>query len=691
MPFEYTATGRYYRTYLDGVYQSQHTAEREAIENCNVLVQENPDSEVYYIHEYEVRVVGSVAPQEGGDTEAPSTPGSLQATTVSATRIDLTWTDSTDNVGVTGYQVFQDGSPLDTTVDTQYTVLSLSPGTQYSFEVSAFDAEGNNSPNAGPALATTDSNSAPVWALGNQSGETGGAVNIDLDAVCADSDGDSLTYSLVTGTLPAGLSLTGSRNETLSGTLSEVDVDTFTLRADDGLTTTDVQVQFTVTAPDTTAPAVPTGLASGATTQSTVPLNWDDNSESDLSYYSVYRSTDNVSFGKVTVDGEVTTSDFTDSGRSANTTYYYTVTATDDSGNESAQSSSVSATTQDFGALPYDIYTVRNTTELATAGQSRTPPAWVTDGTFQWATEPQGVLTDVTANTASELQNYLNQSQLRITIPASFGTQSGSFSPTGSDLEIQMSNSAQLNVTGDFDLVDMNRVKWTGGNIICTSTGGRIRLRGTDMIFNDIYARSNGDTGNFTSAERLIITNSTIDQQGQTNNSWAVFTLPTGTQNNWLFGNVRLESDGQNNRFQNVDNLILLDCVFNPDNRSANSHRLHKEIDNMWHADNALGQGGFLSDASSGYAYGVGNATFERLLVHTSLRAILTDSEFSGTSTIQGSASRTTNTNTLSGTPSIGNLTDLGGNHYEDEDGNLNQQWDGSTYPAYWANVGAQR
>ena len=65
--------------------------------------------------------------------------------------------------------------------------------------------------------------------------------------------------------------------------------------------------------------------------------------------------------------------------------------------------------------------------------------------------------------------------------------------------------------------------------------------------------------------------------------------------------------------------------------------------------------------------------------------------EFSGTSTIQGSASRTTNTNTLSGTPAIGNLTDLGGNHYEDEDGNLNQQWDGTTYPAYWANVGAQR
>lgn len=54
--YEYTAKGRYYKTYLDGVYQTQHTTEREAIEQSNRLARENPGATVTYKHEYEVDV-----------------------------------------------------------------------------------------------------------------------------------------------------------------------------------------------------------------------------------------------------------------------------------------------------------------------------------------------------------------------------------------------------------------------------------------------------------------------------------------------------------------------------------------------------------------------------------------------------------------------------------------------------------
>ncbi|MGB1373811.1 MAG: fibronectin type III domain-containing protein [Aequoribacter sp.] len=368
MSYEITDVKRsgFYEAFCDGVrinrdgHSGNHTTENEAEQTIFWHASNNASEgdRVYEIQPaksvFEVRVVGSVASQTG-DTEAPTQPGSLLAAAQSATRIDLSWTASTDNVGVTGYQIFQDGNPITTVVGTTYSVLSLTPSTQYSFEVSAFDSAGNNSPNAGPALATTNSNSAPVWSLGNQSGETGGAINIDLDSVCTDSDGDTITYSLLSGTLPAGLALSGTRNETLSGTLSEADVDNFTLQASDGITTTDVAVTFTVTAPDTVPPAVPTGLAAGTTGQSTVPLTWDANGEGDLNYYSIYRSTDDVNFGKVTTDGAQTTTSFTDTGRSASTTYYYTVTATDDSDNESAQSASISATTAAFSADPFDL------------------------------------------------------------------------------------------------------------------------------------------------------------------------------------------------------------------------------------------------------------------------------------------------------------------------------------------------
>lgn len=324
----------------------------------------------------------------------------------------------------------------------------------------------------------------------------------------------------------------------------------------------------------------------------------------------------------------------------------------------------------------YDLTTVNNPA-MSWNGQSRTPPTWVTDGTFQWPNEPT-TNTQTTVTTMSALQAAVQQSNIQITIPASFGTQAGSLNMTGSNVDVIMSNLATINVTGDFDLVNANTWRWTGGNVISSA---RIRLRGTDMIFDDFYARSTGDTGNFSGAVRLALLNSTIAQSPETNNSWAVYTLPTTTQNNWIFANVKLTSTGQNNRFQNVDNLILIDSVFNPDAGSANSMRLHKEIDNMWLADVELGQGGFLNTADTGYAYSLDNATFERFVVHTSLRAIVTDSDQIN-STIRDSISRTTNTNDISGTPALGNFQNLGGNVHE--------AWNGTTYPDY-SGIGAQR
>ncbi|MHC4359863.1 MAG: CBM96 family carbohydrate-binding protein [Planctomycetota bacterium] len=100
--------------------------------------------------------------------------------------------------------------------------------------------------------------------------------------------------------------------------------------------------EVSATPQDTTAPAAPTGL--GATPGDTqVSLDWNDNSESDLASYSVYRSTTSGSYGSPLATG-VTASDYNDTGVTNDTTYYYKVTAVDDSSNESAKSSEASAT-----------------------------------------------------------------------------------------------------------------------------------------------------------------------------------------------------------------------------------------------------------------------------------------------------------------------------------------------------------
>lgn len=99
------------------------------------------------------------------------------------------------------------------------------------------------------------------------------------------------------------------------------------------------------TPPDSQAPAVPTGLAVTGTGDGWVGLDWDQNTEDDLSHYNVYRS-ENENTGYALV-GQRVTSDFVDEAVLNGRTYYYKVSATDTSGNESARCAAVSAALED--------------------------------------------------------------------------------------------------------------------------------------------------------------------------------------------------------------------------------------------------------------------------------------------------------------------------------------------------------
>lgn len=103
------------------------------------------------------------------DFTAPSTPTGLDATAVSSSQINLSWTASTDNVAVTGYRVYRDGTQIDTVTATSYSDAGLSPLTAYSYSVQAFDAAGNASAQSSPASATTAAPPPPNvsgWAWG---------------------------------------------------------------------------------------------------------------------------------------------------------------------------------------------------------------------------------------------------------------------------------------------------------------------------------------------------------------------------------------------------------------------------------------------------------------------------------------------------------------------------------------------
>ena len=90
-----------------------------------------------------------------GDTQAPTVPSGLTATSISSSQINLSWTASTDNVGVAGYLVFRNNIQIASTTQTSYSDTGLVPSTSYTYTVAAYDAAGNVSPVSSPATATT--------------------------------------------------------------------------------------------------------------------------------------------------------------------------------------------------------------------------------------------------------------------------------------------------------------------------------------------------------------------------------------------------------------------------------------------------------------------------------------------------------------------------------------------------------
>src|SRR5213078_3431611 len=72
------------------------------------------------------------------DQEKPTAPGNLVAS-LNGTGVDLTWDTSTDNVGVTGYQVYRDGALLDSIAPaTSYSDTAV-PAGDHAYEVRAVD------------------------------------------------------------------------------------------------------------------------------------------------------------------------------------------------------------------------------------------------------------------------------------------------------------------------------------------------------------------------------------------------------------------------------------------------------------------------------------------------------------------------------------------------------------------------
>jgi chitodextrinase len=315
------------------------------------------------------------SPSLGPDTVAPTVPVGLSAIPVSSSEIDLSWSTSTDNVGVVGYEVFENNIFIATTSVAAYKDTGLMPSSEYTYAVSAYDAADNISVKSADVMTTTLSGSSAQGSTADTTPPTtsitspavgvtlSGAVQVSVSA--SDNAGVVKVELYVDGALNANttalpyifsLDTTALSNGSHSletkaydaagnvGTSATVAVTVSNATAT-GSTTTTITTTTTTTAATTAtgaAPGAPTNLAATAVSSSVIDLTWTaPTSSANITGYRVFR--DGHPLAKLGDANPVYTDNI---DLAAGITYTYTVAAYSGSPtNMSPESSPASATT----------------------------------------------------------------------------------------------------------------------------------------------------------------------------------------------------------------------------------------------------------------------------------------------------------------------------------------------------------
>jgi chitodextrinase len=280
------------------------------------------------------------------DTTPPSVPGGLSASVASTSQINLTWSASTDSVGVTGYNVYRGGVQIATTTSPSYNNTGLAASTAYSYTVAAYDAAGNNSAQSGAISATTltPADTTPPSVPGGLSANVASTSQINL-SWSASTDSVGVTgYKVYRGGTQIATTTSPSYNNT---GLASSTAYSYTVASYDAAGNNSAQsgavLANTLTPPDTTAPSVPGALSANAASASQINLSWGASTDNvGVTGYKVFRGGTQIA--------TTTSPSYNNTGLAASTAYSYTVASYDVAGNQSAQSAAASATTPAAGA-----------------------------------------------------------------------------------------------------------------------------------------------------------------------------------------------------------------------------------------------------------------------------------------------------------------------------------------------------
>jgi chitodextrinase len=277
----------------------------------------------------------------GTPETTPPTAPTLTASGTTQTTTVLSWTGATDNIAVTGYNIYQGATLIGTTVSSPYTVTGLIPSTAYTFTVRAKDADNNLSVPSNAVNITTlaPDTTPPTPPTLTFSGTTSTSTVLSWSGA---TDNIAVTgYNVYQGVTQIG-STTIATTFTVTS-LTPSTTYTFTVKAKDAagnLSVNSNAVSVTTVAPDVIPPTAPTLSASGTNSTSTI-LSWSGATDNvGVTGYDVYR-------GAILI-GSTSLATFTATGLTPLTSYSFTVRAKDAAGNVSVPSNTVTITTTEF-------------------------------------------------------------------------------------------------------------------------------------------------------------------------------------------------------------------------------------------------------------------------------------------------------------------------------------------------------
>jgi chitodextrinase len=303
-----------------------------------------------------------------GDTQAPTTPTGLTATAASSTQINLSWSASTDNVGVTGYRIERCSgascstfAQIATSASASYSDTGLTAATAYTYRIRATDAANNVSSYSSTASATTSAPadttapSAPTGLSATASSST--QINLSW---AASSDDVGVTGYLVERCQGSGCStfvqVTSVTGTTYSDSgLSAGTSYSYRIRATDAASNlssySSTATATTQTSSDTTPPSTPGSLTGSAASGNGVTLSWSASTDDvGVTGYLIEQCQGSGCTSFVQV-ANASSAAYSIAGLTPLTTYVFRIRATDAAGNLSSYSNSVTLTTGASGAI----------------------------------------------------------------------------------------------------------------------------------------------------------------------------------------------------------------------------------------------------------------------------------------------------------------------------------------------------